>query len=330
METEHFNCKTNYCLYKKQVPANIVGTGDEQEIDLEIECTDLEGSEESNVRRYLLHKAKRNLISHNGQIGVLPNNLDTNQGTNLCYFALLPLSNQTVEDYIICIICEVDGDEGFGLFHNDLDRFSEKLLVLLKEVKKGSLSQEVLQDYLKGWYTYTIEYITRCIDLLKDNLPFLLYAVLIGKKITVLSQHPTILEDINKFVAASTLTNLSEANWKNDQELIISLDAQYTLQVNSQDTNLFCQEWAKALTMANNPFQTRSLMDHYKLKVVEEVNQLRRFLEAAKMNNYAMYKAYLFLKRNSNTNILMNFLVQEAKQEQHSSEVLGVIQYCLQ
>jgi hypothetical protein len=44
----------------------------------------------------------------------------------------------------------------FFTFQNDLDRFSEKLLVLLKEVKKGSLSQEVLQDYLKGWYTYTV------------------------------------------------------------------------------------------------------------------------------------------------------------------------------
>lgn len=57
---------------------------------------------------------------------------------------------------------------------------------MLYEVKVNNKSSEGLKDYLSSWYTYTIEYLNRVVDIVKDKLPILLHSALIGKSINVI------------------------------------------------------------------------------------------------------------------------------------------------
>jgi hypothetical protein len=118
--------------------------GEEVQVRLEIEYTDLDVKEERNLRKYILYKANRNLIYTSGQIGILPTFVSKSKisGTSICYFCLVEFeakSSQRKEEatsevvnhsenqesnvgtikkqeYIICLICEVENDEGFALY----------------------------------------------------------------------------------------------------------------------------------------------------------------------------------------------------------------------
>lgn len=80
------------------------------------------------------------------------------------------------EEYIVCLICEVESDEGFALYHNtfrklkknsltlhrfrpDLDQYCNKLKDILVRVRILGLEDEAtLKDHLAGWYMYTVGY----------------------------------------------------------------------------------------------------------------------------------------------------------------------------
>ena len=108
------------------------------------------------------------------------------------------------------------------------------------------------------------------------------------------------------------------------------MDSSFNFQINSKETNLFCKEWAKdirrtAKEKTPDPFKLRSLIEHYKLKVIQELNQLRRLVEQAKMNNYALYKSYTMLKKNSASDVLLTMILQD-KSDVNTQEVVQVIQ----
>lgn len=352
--------RSNYCLYKREdmespvvKPEGTPNTLDIEELSVKLEIlyTDLDAKDEKPVRKYLLHKATRNGIEESVQIGILPNFVSKSKisGTTICYFSQINLTpelfdsfNKKVEsdvdysppkyeEFIICLICEVENDEGFTLFRPDLDIFCQKIQKLLRDVRVYNHSDEILKDYLKSWYTYSIEYINRCMDLLKDKLAVFLHGALLGKGIVIdegTKSPSTFVEDITKFIAACSLNslNIPSAYEKREDSLVVSLDSQYTLHVNSKETNAFCREWAKQLRSGNNPLQIRNLIDQQKLKVVQEFNQLHRLIEAAKLNNYAMYKAYRVLKHSNNSDVLLSLLLQDPSNDENAFEVLRVTQ----
>lgn len=151
--------KINYCLYKKDIERELSHSarldstreGEEVEVHLEVEYTNLDVKEESNLRKYVQHKVNRKLIfSQTGQIGILPTFEPTktkHSSTTLCYYSMIevkekntpsPSPQQSVEnlnqiqpqpenegksnedkpkilEYILCLICELESDEGFAL-----------------------------------------------------------------------------------------------------------------------------------------------------------------------------------------------------------------------
>lgn len=111
---------------------------------LEIEHTDLDVKEEKNLRKYIIHKANRNLIYTNGQIGILPTFVSKSKisGTTICYYSLIEISSSILvasgieglkldqqdpnvsaakQEYIVCLICEVENDEGFALYPKSIE-----------------------------------------------------------------------------------------------------------------------------------------------------------------------------------------------------------------
>jgi len=275
------------------------------------------------------------------------------------------------QEYIICFICEVQNDEGFALFKNDMDIFSEKLKKSLIDVKVHNRPVELLKDHLAGWYSYNIDYVNRCIDMLKDKLAIILHTSLIGKPVIIIKRpsQSTLVEDLTRFVKAAALNSSSSSsqipqNQRSQEQigksssqvpsiqvtiiedssntslktsasssgkLIISVDSQYVLHLNSTETNIFCREWAKELKSAGrDPLLLRKSIEHHKFKVVQELNHLRRLIDQAKMNNYALYKTYRFLRASNNSDVLLSLLIQESANDANGSEVLDVIEKSLQ
>eukprot|EP01114_Cavostelium_apophysatum_P001064 TRINITY_DN10915_c0_g1_i1.p1 TRINITY_DN10915_c0_g1~~TRINITY_DN10915_c0_g1_i1.p1 ORF type:complete len:505 (+),score=144.90 TRINITY_DN10915_c0_g1_i1:85-1599(+) len=365
-----------------------------EHVKLEIEYTDLSPKDERGVRKYILHKANRNLVYNHGQIGILPTFVSFSKisGTTMCYYAqfevkdvpteILPgsvelerksepitIGNSFIpaeelnkpkftlkaQEYIICFICEVQTDEGFALFRADLDIFCEKIKRMVYDVKVNNKSADLLKDHMSSWYPYNIEYVNRCIDLLKDKLAIILHASLIGKHVVVVkrSGQNAFVEDLSRFLKAAALTSTTTAEGKHvsklqpsiavidesamssmpkGNQLVISIDAQYNLNVNSNETNIFCREWAKELrATTKDSLILRNVMEHQKFKVIQELNHLRRLCDQAKLNNYALYKAYRILKQNSNSDVLLSLLIQEytASNDASGTEVLEVIQKSL-
>lgn len=96
----------------------------------------------------------------------------------------------------------------------------------------------------------------------------------------------------------------------------------------SRETNLFCDEWAKKLVEMDplDPFKLRTVVEDLKLKVIQELNFIRKIVDQGKMNNYAMYKAYLVLVSNTNCGVLLNLLLKDITNDYTTTEVLEVIQ----
>jgi len=114
--------------------------------------------------------------------------------------------------------------------------------------------------------------------------------------------------------------------------LLISIDSEYQAELNKQDSNGFCEELAEELRGSpKDPLKLRNLLEQQKLKIVQELNQLRRLIDLARTNNYSLYKAYRLLKLDHNADVLLTLLTQDINttSDPSVSEVLQVIEKCL-
>eukprot|EP01135_Chromosphaera_perkinsii_P008955 Nk52_evm1s1542 gene=Nk52_evmTU1s1542 len=88
-------------------------------------------------------------------------------------------------------------------------------------------------------------------------------------------------------------------------------------------TNSFCEEWARAFTIvpksSQAPVILRKVVENYKLKGVQEINSLKRLLQNAENDYYALYKTNHYLRECGNGDILLNHLIHEAAASTSSS-----------
>jgi hypothetical protein len=80
-------------------------------------------------------------------------------------------------------------------------------------------------------------------------------------------------------------------------------------------------------TLPKDPLTIRNVLEQRKLKVLQELNQLRKGLEQARLNNYALYRCYRLLKLSESADVLMALLTEE-KGDPVGLEVIEVLQKC--
>jgi hypothetical protein len=101
-------------------------------------------------------------------------------------------------------------------------------------------------------------------------------------------------------------------------------DVQVTL--NTKETNSFCTSWANQLRNGtSDPFRLRTLLEDLKLKVIQELNFIRKVIDQAKLSNYQLYKSYVVLRANSNCDVLLSLLMKDITNDATTTEVLEVI-----
>ncbi|EAL65827.1 hypothetical protein DDB_G0283177 [Dictyostelium discoideum AX4] len=125
--------------------------------------------------------------------------------------------------------------------------------------------------------------------------------------------------------------NNNNNNNNNDNLFIIEIkeseesNDKFNIVLNKHDDNLFCKKWSnKYIENINNSISLRNLSEDLKLKVIQEFNMFRRMIDISTLNNYLLYKSFLFLSCNDNSDILLYLLKKDNIQD--IKEVLIVLE----
>jgi len=240
-------------------------------------------------------------------------------------------------EYFLCLLCETSHEHPLGLFHVELKNYCESMTTLLQ--KRG---EREVQLQLSRWYSSCIEYISRCILYLFNDLPVLLHAILLGKSV-IITGTSTKHDDMSKLLQAVSIVNLSpqdeyepveqggdplEGEVLVAERLVVACDDHAPPALNgSKGTNAFCELWSRKLreVSPSDPFHHRGLVEELKLKIMEDLNNARKIVDQAKVNNYSLYKAYTGFQGNANCDVLLNLLLKDITNDSTTTEVLEVI-----
>ncbi|XP_026074913.1 protein Njmu-R1-like [Carassius auratus] len=218
-------------------------------------------------------------------------------------------------------------------FRIELDKYVQGLQGCLT-LEMQNLETEV-RPYLNRWYEESVMHIHRVVQLLQTNLGYLLHAALSHKLFEVTGADEKTKADIARFIKAASLQGLvQEDSTAASLCKAISEDSHSSLIIDcstspptltNRVSNRFCDDWIQAFLNAAerfNPFLLRQILENFKLKAIQDMNHLKRFIRQAEMSHYALFHCCLFLQSCGNGDVLL----QNARAE-HSSlpEACGVI-----
>ncbi|XP_051994381.1 protein Njmu-R1-like isoform X1 [Xyrauchen texanus] len=233
--------------------------------------------------------------------------------------------------WVVCLLGE--SEKGLNLFRIELDKYVQGL--------QGSLTQEMqnlemdVRPYLNRWYEESVMHIHRVVQLLQANIGYLLHAALSHKTVEVTGADEKTKADVARFIKAAGLQGLVQEDTATASLcMAISEDLHTNLIINCSTSpptltnavsNQFCDDWIQAfLNCAErfNPFLLRQIVENFKLKAIQDMNNLKRFIRQAEMSHYALFRCCLFLQSCGNGDVLL----QNARAE-HSSlpEACGII-----
>ncbi|CAM4381670.1 unnamed protein product [Leuciscus chuanchicus] len=236
---------------------------------------------------------------------------------------------------------EADGngwvDNSFYLtiqtFRIELDKYVQGL--------QGCLTPEMhnletdVRPYLNQWYEESVMHIHRVVQLLQTNVGYLLHAALSHKLVEVTETDEKTKADVARFIKAASLQGLVQEDTTTASLCkAMSEDSHTNLIINcstspptltNEVSNRFCADWIQAFLNAAerfNPFLLRQILENFKLKAIQDMNNLKRFIRQAEMSHYALFRSCLFLQSCGNGDVLL----QNARAE-HSSfpEACGII-----
>ncbi|XP_041943339.1 protein Njmu-R1 isoform X2 [Alosa sapidissima] len=253
-----------------------------------------------------------------------------------CYCCLLEQesSPDQSEDGNGWVVCFLGGSEkGLNLFRLELDKYVQGL--------QGSLTPEMenlesdVRPYLSLWYEESVMHIHRVVQLVQANVCFLLHAALSHTPVVVNDADERTKTDVVRFIKAASLQGLVQEDtttatlckaMSDDAHTDLVIDCSTSPPTLSNAvSNQFCEDWIQAFLNAAercNPFLLRQILENFKLKAIQDMNNLKRFIRQAEMSHYALFRCGQFLRGCGNGDVLL----QNARAE-HSglTEACGII-----
>ncbi|XP_048058516.1 protein Njmu-R1 isoform X2 [Megalobrama amblycephala] len=291
---------------------------------------------EPELRSYISRRLSRGaLLGGMGNIATVE--LSIPEQAVGCYCCLLEQEKspeQPEADGNGWVVCLLGGSEkGLNLFRIELDKYVQGLQgVLTPEMQ--NLETDV-RPYLNQWYEESVMHIHRVVQLLQTNVGYLLHAALSHKLVEVTGADEKTKADVARFIKAASLQGLVQEDTTTASLCkAISEDSNTNLIINcstspptitNEVSNRFCDDWIQAFVNAAerfNPFLLRQILENFKLKAIQDMNNLKRFIRQAEMSHYALFRCCLFLQSCGNGDVLL----QNARAE-HSSlpEAYGII-----
>ncbi|XP_076459840.1 protein Njmu-R1-like isoform X2 [Babylonia areolata] len=315
-------------------------------LSLSIAATNLSASAETDLRKCLAQRLSRNSSSFNHgnvlSVGLsLTEDVTSSAACYYCVLENLPSSTHidaaadrppSLRKFVVCFISFFDSS--LDLFRPDLDSYSSGLVHLLDH-ELSQLNTGV-RGYLEGWHDTVLDYLTRCISCVgTQNVQYLLYTALVDATLQITGASTKEEDDIKRFVNCCTLSPLLEQLQTSDQQKggigssgeswqvqpsVISLtvcEEGATFDLHGIETCQFCRKAADHLTSIDvkNVTKIRDSLESIRLAFIHNLNKLKRYLRQAELDHYALYRAFVFLKKCGCGNLLLRYVKLDASED---------------
>ncbi|KAM7146313.1 protein Njmu-R1 [Macrochelys suwanniensis] len=269
-----------------------------------------------------------------------------------CYYCLLQqeklLETATVESNISpreYVTCFLGGSEkglelypflNLSLFRLELDIYVQGLKTNL-DSEKSNL-ETYIKPYLRSWFEDSVCPIQRVVQLFQEKLAFLLHAALSYTPVEVKNSDERIKKDIDRFLSAAslqgliqegTMTSLCIAMTEEQHKSVVIDCSGPQPQFHNAGSNKFCDDWTQAFlngAEGGNPFLFRQILENFKLKAIQDTNNLKRFIRQAEMNHYALFKCFVFLKNCGSGDVLLKIVKVEQAEMPEAKNVITVLE----
>ncbi|KAK9407209.1 protein Njmu-R1 [Crotalus adamanteus] len=219
----------------------------------------------------------------------------------------------------------------------ELDGYIQDMKTYL-DSKQNNL-ETCIQPLLRTWFEDLVCPIQRVVKLFQEKLAFVLHAALSCSPVEVNGSEEKTEKDINRFLRAASLQDLvretmvtssctAAAPEEQCKSMVIDLNGPQ-LCFHSAGTNKFCEDWTQAflnVSEGGNPFLFRQILENFKLKAIQDINNLKRFIRQAEMSHYALFKCYLFLKNCGSGDVLLKIVKVEYAEMQEARNVISVLE----
>ncbi|XP_031589846.1 protein Njmu-R1 isoform X1 [Oreochromis aureus] len=295
-------------------------TTSQEDFSLTLIDNSLPSEAEPELRTYISRRlSKGALLGGMGNIATVE--LSIPEQAVGCYCCLLEQERspeQPDSDGNGYVICFMGGSEkGLNLFRLELDKYVQGLHSSLQTPELQNLETEV-RPYLSQWYEESVMHIHRVVQLVQSNISFLLHAALSHTHVEVINSDERTKADVSRFIKAASLQGLSQQDTTTASLCkAISEDAQSALIIDCSTSpptltktvsNRFCDDWIQAFLNAAercNPFLLRQILENFKLKAIQDMNSLKRFVRQAEMSHYALFRCCQFLQGCGNGDVLL-------------------------
>ncbi|XP_040046400.2 protein Njmu-R1 isoform X1 [Gasterosteus aculeatus] len=316
-------------------------TTSQEDFSLTLIDSSLPPEAEPELRTYISRRlGKGALLGGMGNIATVELSIPE-QGVG-CYCCLLEQERspeQPDADGNGYVICFMGGSEkGLNLFRLELDKYVQGLNSSLQTPELQNLETEV-RPYLSQWYEESVMHIYRVVQLVQSNISFLLHAALSHTNVELNNSDERTKADVSRFIKAASLQGLSQQDTTTaslckavteDTHTNLIIDCS-TIPPTFSNTvsNRFCDDWIQAFLNGAercNPFLLRQILENFKLKAIQDMNSLKRFVRQAEMSHYALYRCCLFLQGCGNGDVLLQNARAEHSDLPEACSIIGVLE----
>nr|XP_034959758.1 protein Njmu-R1 [Zootoca vivipara] len=318
-------------------------TPSSDDFSLSLVDTNLPAEAEMELRSFVAkHLAKGAFFEGMGNVASVELSIPESQVG--CYYCLFQpekcteMANAELSscplDYVICFLG--GSEKGLELFRLELDRYVQDLKINL-DLEQDNL-EICVKPLLATWFEDSICPIQRVVKLFQENLSFVLHAALSCTPVEVKAPDERTKKDINRFLRAAslqdlvreaTMTSLCMAMTEERRTPVVIDCSGPQPQFHNAGSDKFCEYWMQAFlngSEGGNPFLFRQILENFKLKAIQDINNLKRFIRQAEMNHYALFKCYLFLKNCGSGDVLLKIVKVEHGEMPEAKNVINVLE----
>ncbi|XP_044129154.1 protein Njmu-R1-like [Bufo gargarizans] len=308
-----------------------------EDFSLSLVDTNLAAEAEPELRTFIAKRLSRGALFE-GVGNVSSVDLGSPDYVLGCYYCLIQgkaeeCSATAPPEHIICFLG--GSEKGLDLFRLELDHYVDGLK---SKLKMGYLELEI-RPYLVAWFEDSVLPIHRVVNLFQEKLAYLLYAALSYTPVEVVNSTEQTQNDISRFLTSAslqglvqegTMTSLCLAMTELQQQRSVTVDAgDGQPQLGNAVSNRFCEDWMQVFINTydgGSPFLFRQKLENFKLKVIQDMNNLKRLIRQAESSHYALFRCYNFLKNCGNGDLLLQIVAVEHAELPEARSVVRVLE----
>lgn len=311
-----------------------------EDFSLSLLDTNLAAEAEPELRSFIAKRLSRGAMFE-GMGNVASVDLGSPEYTLGCYYCLIqgkpeecPEPGPPSPEHIICFLG--GSEKGLDLFRLELDSHVEGLKSKLQP-QMGNLESEV-RPHLSCWFEDSVLPIHRVVNVFQEKLAYLLHAALSYTPVDVINSTEQTQNDISRFLNSASLQGLVQEGTMTSLCIAMTERQHRSITVDFRDglpelvnavSNRFCEDWMQVFINAydgGSPFLFRQKLENFKLKVIQDMNNLKRLLRQAESSHYALFRCYNFLKNCGNGDILLQIVKVEHAEMPEARSVVKVLE----